>query len=171
MGQNDQGVKAGRNRYHAIPRVLVFLRHEEDVLLLKGSPSKKIWANLFNGVGGHVEFNEDIYSAARREVLEETGLQVTDLRLRAVVNIDAGDPNLGIIMFGFTGWCDDRRTIASHEGELHWIAADTIGQYDLVEDLDWLLPRILEMPAEASPMFLHYSYTTEDELLIRPANR
>lgn len=169
MGQSDQGLNTGRRRYQAVIRVLVFLRNNSDVLLLKGAPDKPIWANLYNGVGGHVEVDEDVYSAARREVHEETGLQVDDLELKAVVNIDAGSRELGILMFAFVGRVDARETVASVEGALEWIPVDRLSEYRLVEDLNWLLPRVLSLHAHAEPMYLHYSYDEKDRLVIRPA--
>ena len=72
MGRKDQGLQSRRDRYQAVPRVLIFLRNRDDVLLLKGAPDKRIWANKYNGVGGHIESDEDVISAARREVTEET---------------------------------------------------------------------------------------------------
>jgi 8-oxo-dGTP diphosphatase len=170
MGQQDQGIYTGRPRYQAIPRVLIFLRNGLDVLLLKGAPTKRIWANLYNGVGGHVEQGEDILSAARREVQEETGLDVPDLKLRAVVNIDGGDSTTGILMFVFTGWSETREITASHEGALHWVAAEALADLPLVEDLSWLLPRLLALPETAGPLFLHYGYDQTDHLVIRQAN-
>ncbi|MEW5986306.1 MAG: NUDIX domain-containing protein [Chloroflexota bacterium] len=170
MGHTDQGIQAGRDRYQAIPRVLLFLRNGGDVLLLKGSPSKRIWANCYNGVGGHVERGEDPLTAAHRELWEETGLDGVALRLVAVVNVDANDTKTGILMFVFTGWSEQRETRDSAEGELQWVAAEAVDQLPLVEDLPWLLPRILERPAAAPPLFLHYSYDAEDRLVIRPAD-
>ncbi|MDX1613593.1 MAG: NUDIX domain-containing protein [Candidatus Promineifilaceae bacterium] len=169
MGKNDQGLNKGRQRYQTVLRVLVFLRNGSDVLLLKGAPDKTIWANLYNGVGGHVEAEEDILSAARREVLEETGLEVDELALRAVVNIDVGNPLQGILMFAFVGWVDRRETVASAEGALDWIAADEVTQHGLVEDLYWLLPRVLALSATAPPLYLHYRYDGADRLVIRTA--
>jgi 8-oxo-dGTP diphosphatase len=168
MGQLDQGVHTGR-RYQAIPRVLIFLRHGEDVLLLKGAPDKRIWANQFNGVGGHVEPGEDVLSAARREANEETGLEIGPLRLAAIVNIDAGDPAAGILMFVFVGWSETRATTASVEGELRWVPAAEAYELPLVEDLPWLLPRILALAPAAAPLFLQYAYDEQDRLVIRAA--
>ena len=169
MGKNDQGLQSGKRRYQVIPRVLVFLRNQEEVLLLKGSPDKRIWANLFNGLGGHVELGEDIYSAALREVQEESGLVVSDLELRAIANIDAGDQEIGILMFVFVGWTQHRRVISSSEGGLHWISIKDLPEVDLVEDLVWLLPRLLKNQDNPGPMYLHYHYDADDRLIIRLA--
>lgn len=170
MGQSDQGLKKGKRRYQVVPRVLVFLRNGNDVLLLRGAPDKRIWANKYNGVGGHVEVGEDVLTAARREVAEETGLVINTLDLAAVVNIDAGDPELGILMFAFVASTDRRETDPSHEGELHWLPIDRLPTDELVEDLEWLLPKVLGSGEGSSPIFLHYSYDVEDKLVIRAAD-
>lgn len=171
MGQKDQGLRSGKRRYQVVPRVLIFLRNGPDILLIKGAQDKRIWANLYNGVGGHVEIGEDVLAAARREVHEETGIQATNLSLKAVVNIDAGEPDLGILMFVFVGWSDDRTTKHSNEGELHWIPTNKLPGGQLVEDLTWLIPRVLEKASDDPPLFLHYSYDSDDKLVIREANR
>ena len=66
MSKNDQGIDVSlkRQRYTVIPRTLVFITRDERVLLLRGAPTKRIWANKYNGIGGHIERDEDIYSAA-----------------------------------------------------------------------------------------------------------
>ena len=61
----EQGVS--KNRYQLIPRCLIFIRKDDSFLLIKGASNKKIWANKFNGIGGHIEKGEDIKSAAQRE--------------------------------------------------------------------------------------------------------
>lgn len=169
MGKDDQGLNTGKRRYQAVPRVLIFLRNGGDVLLLRGAPDKRIWANKYNGVGGHIEPDEDVMSAARREVKEETGLSVGALELAAVVNINAGKPDLGIIMFVFVGWSNTRDTSASHEGSLHWVPIDRLPFDELVEDLEYLLPRVLGQWKDNRPRFLYYCYDAEERLVIKPA--
>lgn len=170
MGKDEQVLKGGAPRYHTIPRVLVFLRNGSDVLLIKGAPHKRIWANQYNGVGGHIERDENVISAARREVLEETGLEPSALELQAVVNIDAGDPSLGILMFVFTGWSSQRRTRHSDEGELYWVPTDELNRHDLVEDLEWLLPQMMGTKQRSAPLYLYYCYDDEDKLVIHDSN-
>jgi 8-oxo-dGTP diphosphatase len=165
MGKSEQGVEASVRRYQVIPRVLVFVFNEGDVLLLRGAPTKRIWANCYNGVGGHVEAKEDVYSAARRETREETGLDVYDLRCRGMINIDAGQET-GILLTIFTARSDERQTVPSEEGVLEWVPLGGIQQLDLVADVPVLLNRIAEMPDDAPPFSARYFYDDHDQLQI-----
>jgi 8-oxo-dGTP diphosphatase len=170
MGKKDQGVSASDGRYQAVPRTLCFITHGEDVLLLKGAPDKRIWANRYNGLGGHVERDEDVCTAALREICEETGWRADDvqnLRLRGLVNVDAGDAQTGIMLFVFTARARQRQTRASAEGVLEWIPRSRLLGYDLVEDLPVLLPRLLSLADDAPPFFAHYSYDQDDRLVVR----
>jgi 8-oxo-dGTP diphosphatase len=170
MSQQDQGVFASDGRYKTVPRTLCFVLHGDDVLLLKGAPNKRLWAKRYNGVGGHVERGEDVCTAARREICEETGWcddELEDLRLRGIINVDAGDPLTGIALFVFTARARVRQTRASPEGTLEWIPRSRLLDYALVEDLLVLLPRVLALADDAPPLFGHYSYDENGGLVIR----
>ncbi|NJO84722.1 MAG: NUDIX domain-containing protein [Blastochloris sp.] len=173
MGANEQGADATHGRWLTIPRTLCFVRFDGaggdvDVLLMKRATHKRVFPNRYNGVGGHIERDEDPLTSARREILEETGLGVRDLRLRAVYNIDAG-AETGIVLFVFTAWSDTREVVANSEGTLHWLPrSEVVALGDqLVEDLPHLLPRILTMPDDAPPLFVHVSYDASDAILMR----
>jgi 8-oxo-dGTP diphosphatase len=164
MPKTEQGVST--DRYTIIPRTLIFITRGEEVLLLRGAARKRLWANRYNGIGGHIERGEDALSAAQRELAEETGLAGIALRLVGTVLIDASD-RVGIGLFVFRGEYAGGALRESNEGSLEWIAADRLGETDLVEDLRTVLPRILAMRAGDSPFSALYIYDEQDKMRIK----
>ena len=169
MPSSDQGINF--ERYLLVPRTLIFLIKGEKILLLKGGPDKRLWAGLYNGLGGHVERGEDILSAAYRELSEETGLDVNDLWLCGLITIDTGE-DIGVGVFVLRG--DIPSTVADHsdqlppspEGSLEWIPINMVNSLPLVEDLPVLLPRVLGVQRGEAPFSAHYLYDTENRLMI-----
>lgn len=167
MGATQQGADATGGRWITIPRTLCFVLNGGDVLLMKRAPHKRVFPNQYNGLGGHIERDEDPYTGARREILEESGLHVHDLRLRSVHNIDAGQAS-GIMLFVFTAISASRDLIdESGEGTLHWIPVDKLDELDMVEDVPMILERVLNMADDAPPWFVHVSYNDQDEIQMR----
>jgi 8-oxo-dGTP diphosphatase len=143
------------------------VRCGDEVLLLKGAPHKRLWANRYNGLGGHIEAGEDVLSSARRELREEAGIDAHDLRLAAVIHADAGDPVLGVLVFVFTAYASDKVVTESSEGSLEWFPIADLPVAAMAPDLPAILPRILALPDAAPPLFLAYSYDEYDRLVIR----
>lgn len=167
MGANEQGANATAGRWLTIPRTLCFVLHGDSVLLMKRAAHRRVFPNQYNGVGGHIEHDEDPLSGARREIKEETGLNVHDLQLKAVYNIDAGQ-STGIVLFVFTALSDSREFVSDNrEGTLHWIPQSQVMQLDLVEDLPLILPRIFAMQPNEAPLFVHVSYNAADNIQMR----
>lgn len=166
MGAQEQGADATQGRWLVIPRSLCFVTNGNDVLLMKRALNRRVYPNRYNGVGGHIERDEDPYSSARREIAEETGLTVSKLRLRAIYNIDAGGQT-GIMLFVFSAASHSREVSANAEGTLHWIPQDKVTDFDLVEDLPMILPRVLQMRDDEPPLFVHLSYDASDLLRLR----
>ncbi len=149
-GESEQGVDG--TAYTVVPRILCFLRHGEEVLLLKGAPGKRRWAGRYNGVGGHVERGEDICQAAQREVREETGLEVADLRLGGVVHV-ALSAGPGVVLFVFAGTAASHTVRPSPEGMPEWVPLARVASLPLVDDVAVLLERLLAA-GPADPPFL-----------------
>ena len=152
--------------YTLIPRTLIFLTRENQILLIKGAPNKRLWADKYNGIGGHIERGEDILSAARRELLEETGLIPTELWLCGLITIDTGEkPGIGI--FVYRGECTHGELRESQEGTLEWITLNRVFTLPLVEDLHTLLPKVLEIEKNAAPFSALYTYDKDNQLQIQ----
>ena len=63
----------------------IFIRKDGKYLLLKRSEKKKYAPGFVHPFGGKVDINEDPFMGAQREVLEETGIKVKNMRLEAVL--------------------------------------------------------------------------------------
>ncbi len=162
MPRSEQGVT--NDRYMCIPRTLIFLTRGDKVLLLKGAPSKRLWANKYNGVGGHVERSEDLLSAAKRELDEETGLSA-DLGLVGTLMVDA-EPHTGICIYIFTGELVAGEPRPSAEGALEWLTLTALDEYPLVEDVAILLQRIQRMQPGDPPFAARSFYDESDQLRV-----
>ena len=138
MPISDQGID--RAHYLVVPRTLIFLFDSNNqVLLLKGAENKRLWAGLYNGIGGHIEAGEYIYEAAYRELREEAGITRTTLQYCGQITIDT-TTEVGVAIFIFKGEYQYTSFANSSEGSLAWIAFNCLHDIPLVEDLPKLIP-------------------------------
>lgn len=167
MKRNEQGVLLAKNRWTTVPRVVCFITNGADLLLLKHGSNKRVFPNRYNGIGGHIERDENPYQAVKREVKEETGLDIKDVKLRGIHSIDVGEA-VGITLFVFSAVSVHRDIpCESIEGTLSWVPVLEVTHLDLVEDLPQILPRVLGFESNYTPYFASISYLHNGEMAIQ----
>lgn len=144
------GQRIQAERYQVIPRTLIFLLSDKDILLVRVASDRGAWAGQYNGVGGHIEAHENPHSAALREIHEETGLTPQDLQLCGIIHVSPG-PSPGISLHVFVGTADKRQMSTSNEGQPEWIPLSNLGQVPVVADLPFIIPRALEAYRQKQP--------------------
>lgn len=160
------GQRVQADRYSLVPRTLSFLLRGREILLLRLSKDRGAWGGLYNGIGGHIEQGEDPLTAARREILEETGLTPGRLRLCGVVAIDTRN-HLGVGLYVFVGEVKGGELQTSPEGEPRWIPLESLGQTPIVEDVPLLLPKAIDSYRSMIPFSALYQYNVDGELSIK----
>lgn len=172
MKWQDQGLERPA-RYMVIPRTLVFLTLGAELLLLRGAPTKRLWANKLNGIGGHIEPSEDPLDGALREVREETGLEVEHLALRGLVHVAGREEHAGVLFCVFTGQAPSRHVRPSPEGIPEWFPLADLPYDEMVEGLPLLIPRVLGVAqrdtstgaSDRSTIVLgHYATDAQDQM-------
>ena len=164
MAKEQESVRSNAPSCHVVvPRTLCFVLCNGDVLVIKRSLHKRIFPGKINGVGGHVEQGEDVAASAAREILEETGLAVTNLWLAGVLHIDGRlgqaeplpDGRMpGVMHFVFTADSPSCNVQASGEGELLWVPLADVDGLDWVDGDPGLLRHALEARATNRPFSL-----------------
>jgi 8-oxo-dGTP diphosphatase len=122
---------------------LCFVQDTDKILLQKRnkSPFRGYW----NPPGGKVENEESPLEACVREVKEETGLTLKDVKFRGVFTVFNGKKSTSAIMV-FQSNSFEGELVSSSEGEIDWVTIDqSLYCSDLVPDsFTFMLPYIVE---------------------------
>lgn len=81
--------------------------------------------------GGHVEKGESFVQSTVREIKEETGLDIADLRLCGVKHFTQKDGEYRYIVFFYRTDTFSGELVSSDEGEVFWIERKDLEKYQL----------------------------------------
>ena len=123
--------------------VLAYIEKDDKYLmLLRNKRLKDLNKNKYVGVGGHVEKGETFDDAMKREIKEETNLDVLDYKYRGVVYFNNGVYEENMYLYHVTKFkgvikeCD--------EGTLYWIPKSEIFNLNLWEGDKYFLKPFME---------------------------
>jgi len=127
--------------------VTSFLRNSEKILLLKRSEKVKSMKNLWAGISGIIEDNEKPIKRAKIEILEEVGIEESDITLMKEGNkILIESPqyiNHQWEVYPFLFSCSNKEIKLNWENsDSRWIRINELNNFTTVPSLDRVLGRL-----------------------------
>lgn len=126
-----------------INATLCYLKQDNKTLMLHRVKKKNDFhQDKYNGLGGKFEPGETPEDCVKREILEESGLQIVDPKLCGIIMFPLFDGVADWLTFIYTAENFSGELIASPEGNLEWIADEKLKDLPLWEGdhifLDWI---------------------------------
>jgi len=118
----------------------LFIRPDGKVLLGLRAPTKKVWPNHWDTIGGRVEDGESLEEALVREVQEEVG--VTPTRFTLIATVRERQPDIyGKALhhvYVVTGWQGgDPANVCDEHTELKWFSVSDMLLLTNLVDADY----------------------------------
>ncbi|MBR1607010.1 MAG: 8-oxo-dGTP diphosphatase [Clostridia bacterium] len=129
------------SRTENVELTVLCLLTDGDRMLLQNRV-KKDWQG-YTLPGGHVEPGESFVDAVKREMKEETGLEIRHPRLVGVKQFPIREGRYVVLLFKAEEFSGE--VISSEEGKMEWIGMEQLGSIDTVDDFDALL-RVMNDP-------------------------
>ena len=127
--------------------VTSFLKNSEKILLLKRSEKVKSMKNLWAGISGIIEDNEKPIKRAKIEILEEVGIEESDITLmKEGTKILIESPqyaNHQWEVYPFLFSCSNKEIKLNWENsDSRWIRINELNNFTTVPSLDRVLARL-----------------------------
>ena len=132
---------------HKTKIVTTFLTNSDKILLLKRSQKVKSMKNLWAGISGIIEGNEEPVKRAKIEVYEEVGIDESKIKLIKEGNIILIESpqyeNHQWEVYPFLFSCNDREVKLNWENsDSKWISVNELNEFTTVPSLDKVLTRL-----------------------------
>ena len=149
------------NKYCPIVGTLGFILSEcgKKVLMVhRNAREDDDQLGKYNGLGGHMEANEDVASCMEREIMEEAGIEVLHMTLRGTINWTGFGPK-GEDWMGFIFLITKYSGIpfsSNEEGDLSWIDIDKIPELPMWEGDKHFIPLVFDGDERAFHGYMPY---------------
>ena len=132
---------------HKTKIVTTFLTNSDKILLLKRSQKVKSMKNLWAGISGIIEGDEEPVKRAKIEVYEEVGIEESNIKLIKegdVILIESPQyENHQWEVYPFLFSCDNRKVKLNWENsDSKWISVNELNDFTTVPSLDKVLTRL-----------------------------
>ena len=132
---------------HKTKIVTAFLTNSDKILLLKRSQKVKSMKNLWAGISGIIEGDEEPVKRAKIEVYEEVGIEESNIKLIKegdVILIESPQyENHQWEVYPFLFSCDNREVKLNWENsDSKWISVNELNDFTTVPSLDKVLTRL-----------------------------
>ncbi|HRI05739.1 MAG TPA: NUDIX hydrolase [Candidatus Dojkabacteria bacterium] len=111
------------------------IKYKNKILLQKRSPSSKFFPNYLAFPGGHIDVGEDAKTACVREVMEETGVDISNLDVKFIISsINTHvDKQVVWVIYAFRVELEDEVIpINTLEGDCAWYDLDALDLNEIV---------------------------------------
>lgn len=129
------------HRTENVELTVLCLIQDGDRVLLQNR-AKKDWKG-YTLPGGHVEPGESFVDAVKREMKEETGLDIINPRLTGIKQFPIEDGRYIVLLFKTEQFSGE--VVSSEEGKMEWVSRNRLSEIEAVDDLDDLL-RVIDDP-------------------------
>lgn len=114
---------------------LCFLRNNEHILL--GMKKRGFGMGKWNGFGGKVNVNENPIAAAKREVIEEIGIEIKEIIEKGFINFHYETHDVNVWLYEVTSW--QGNPTESEEMRPEWFKISEIPYTQMwPDDVMWL---------------------------------
>lgn len=156
---------------HRIAVTGIIWKEEDGVrkyLITKRAPHKKAWPGKWTVPGGGMQTDDYMTTEAtyansespqwynavektlRREVKEEVNVEIDDVRYLLDLAFIRPDGIPAIVLSFYARYASGEVTLDEDATEYAWIAADEVGQYELIQGIDHEIQMVDKALAEAA---------------------
>lgn len=145
----------------------VFVKKDNKYLMLRRSSKKSILPSILHPIGGKVEKNETPLDAMKRELLEESGLNVNNIQLKAIffelISEKTEKEPYDWMNYYFVADYSSGEIIETDEGSFEWLTGEEIKKDNILRSVKKVIDRILT--SDSGLTFCKFIYDKDDNMV------